>query len=174
MSKSTIIEKGRTESDPRVVDEWTRSGDRASLGGYDLNLAVDGEKDPALMYRWVTNEGGRIQNMLNRGYRPVLQDMKVNVKGDAMTDDGNWISKKTGRLDTGAPQESYLMATKREFYNESMLDHPTTRYTTSLTWKSRAALLTPFVSNPHGKSATHVAAKTSQHYQRCNQYRHHI
>jgi len=113
-----IQDEPRVQDSPSQDETWERDSSYLSLGGFDLNLEITGELDPNLSYRWVKNEGDRVLKLQRRGYRPVLNDMTIQVSGDISTDHDQWISKKTGRLDTGAPQESYLMATKKDFYNE--------------------------------------------------------
>ena len=112
---------GRERLDPRNQDAADRSGGRQVMGGYSLGLELEGALPPGMVGRWLADEKGRIQMALRAGYRPVELNgedgYSVDVK-ENLAEMGQWISKQTGRLDSGQPQLSYLMAIKREFYEQ--------------------------------------------------------
>ena len=112
---------GRERVDPRNQDAADRTGGRHVMGGYTLGLELKGKLPPDLEGRWVVDEKGRVQDALRCGYRPVELSAEDGYSVDVsenLAEMGQWISKKTGRLDSGAPQISYLMAIKREFYEQ--------------------------------------------------------
>ena len=109
-------DSGRQRTDAALSDLWERDGDRGSYGGFDLKLEVTGDLDPNLNYRWIVHEGNNLFQKKKRGYRHVYQDMSIDVSGNAKDDDSTLISYHTGAHDTGAPQTSYLMAIKKDWY----------------------------------------------------------
>ncbi len=67
--------------------------------------------------RWITDDPGRMTEMLDKGYTPVLE----NVDGDdkiRTTDQGTRISQVVGRNEDGSPQVSYLMEQEDSLYSE--------------------------------------------------------
>lgn len=112
---------GRERIDPRNQDAVVRGGGRQIMGGYSLGLELQGELPPDLVGHWMCDEKGRIQMALRAGYRPVELNGEDGYSVDVsenLAEMGQWISKKTGRLDSGQPQISYLMAIKRDFYEQ--------------------------------------------------------
>jgi hypothetical protein len=114
---------GRSRTDPRVEDSESRTDGRFLLGGFSLNMELSGEKDDSYHYRWFVDRSDRIRKALMAGYRPVLlgdgETDLTNVNSDQnLADQGQWIQMKSGSHDSGKPEISYLMAIKKEFYQE--------------------------------------------------------
>lgn len=119
---SAAADAGRRRVDPREADKEERSGGRQLLGGFSLNLGINGTLDPAFHYHYFKNDGKRVQAAMAAGYRPVVNDetsgYNVNVAEDSLADQGQWEATVTGRLEGGQPQVSYLMAIPIEFYEQ--------------------------------------------------------
>ena len=113
-------DEGRKRAEPRTDDTADRDGGRMLLGGFSLKLELQGSVPPDMTARWFAHEAGRITDAMRAGWVPVVMDDTdgYNVLiGENLADQGQWISKKTGRHDTGAPQISYLMMKKKELHD---------------------------------------------------------
>jgi hypothetical protein len=85
-------------------------------------------KDREFEYRWVNDEtAGRIQNMMSRDWVNVTgDDLEEAVEanrgtpyfGDKDTDMGANVSRIVGQNPDGSPKRAFLMAKKKEFYEE--------------------------------------------------------
>ena len=112
-------ETGRVVFHPADVEARQR---RVPFSGAEgqRKLFVDGDKDPSLEYRWFAMEGDRVRRAIRGGWNPVVkgENYQLEVSNGDMADDTDWITKETGRTDTGNPQISVYMAIKKDFYDE--------------------------------------------------------
>jgi len=80
-------------------------------GRRDIMTVAD--KDPAFVYRWVTDVDNRIARFLSGGYEHVTDKYKVGQDGiDSSTD----VSSMTTY--TSGDRTQYLMRISKDFYNE--------------------------------------------------------
>lgn len=102
----------------RSRDNTEQRAERVPLGIKRSKLAVK-DQDPAYMYRWVNDVGGRILDAQNGGYEFVT-DAKVG-EGDVANRNasaGNRISRVVGKTDRGNAITAYLMRIRKEWYDE--------------------------------------------------------
>lgn len=110
---------GREREDPRAEALDDRDGGRQLLGGHTLSLKLTHELPKDVVPRWFVDQKDRIRNALQAGYVPVVSDDTVGYKVDVpenLAGQDQWISRVTGKGTGGAPEISYLMVIKREFY----------------------------------------------------------
>ena len=77
--------------------------------------SVSGEKDPNFHYRFVNDTGSRIQNFKEAGYELVVDQDLVVGDSNAVDITGLGSSKRVVSNDGTV---SYLMRTKKEFFDE--------------------------------------------------------
>ena len=91
---------------------------RVPLGTPRSKMAVEG-KDPNFTYRWVNDQGGRIQQAEQASYEFVKAgDVTVGSGVDRNSETGDQVSQIVGTKEDGSPMRAYLMRIKREFYEE--------------------------------------------------------
>lgn len=77
--------------------------------------SVSGEKDPNFHYRFVNDTGSRIQNFTEAGYELVVDQDMIVGNSNAVDITGLGSSKRVVSNDGTV---SYLMRTKKEFFDE--------------------------------------------------------
>jgi hypothetical protein len=78
-------------------------------------------KREGLVPRWVNDEdhGGRVQSAVNGGYDFVSSDGEMIIGDSIKKEDANRrVRKLVGSHKDGSPKYAYLMAIKKEFYDE--------------------------------------------------------
>lgn len=97
-----------------------KASGRQRMGGASQNLTVEGVP-PTHKARWFNHKKDRILQARKAGYQPVLSDEgelgDVDITGRSNSDMGTWRRKRVGTQD-GAPLYAYLMAIKKEWYDE--------------------------------------------------------
>lgn len=95
---------------------------RVPLGTPRSKLAVEG-KDPNYAYRWVNDQGGRIQQAEQADYEFVgAGEVTVGSGVDRNSEVGDRVSQIVGTKEDGSPMRAYLMRIKREFYEEDQVE----------------------------------------------------
>ena len=77
--------------------------------------SINGDKDPNYIYRYVNDTGSRVSNFQSAGYEFV--DDKELVVGDSRVFDPSDVGS-TKRVTSNDGTVSYLMRTKKEYYEE--------------------------------------------------------
>lgn len=122
MAHENPMPAGGTEAQDALKKKPSRKAgrrERVSFGEHRAKLHVRG-LPPDVVGRWVNDTGGRIEEMQERGYQFVGKDNVLIGEGP---EDGNQaidtrVTKIVGRDESGQPLRAYLMATKKEFYDE--------------------------------------------------------
>ena len=102
----------------RSRDNTEQRAERVPLGIKRSKLEVK-DQDPAYMYRWINDVGGRVLDAQNGGYEFVT-DAKVG-EGDIANRNasaGNRVSRVVGTTDRGNAITAYLMRIRKEFYQD--------------------------------------------------------
>lgn len=92
---------------------------RIPLGSPRLKLKVD--EDPSVVRYWFNDNGNRLSDAIDAGYRHVQKDdVEVGTPdvGSGNTDLGSCVSVRAGTNDDGSPLRSYLMEIPKELYLE--------------------------------------------------------
>lgn len=105
----------------RPTTETTRTNRpmRVSTANSDDILAVQG-KDPKFNYRFINDEGSKLQRAYNAWYVHVLaKDVTLSIGGgDAVQGDDGLARKRVGTSPDGSTLYAYLMRIEKKYYEE--------------------------------------------------------
>lgn len=103
---------------PRNEVKRDERAERVPLGMKRKKLDVR-DRDPAYVYRWVNDVGGRITDAERGGYEFVTSDVKAGQSDVANQNSsvGDRQSKIVGKNESGRPVTAYLMRIRKEWYD---------------------------------------------------------
>lgn len=111
-------------TDERATKEKTeRRRQRGAnvLSGIKLGVNPELLDEKRFAYRWINDQGGRIDQMTKADDYELVRDPTKAGKPDS-DGEGTVISKVVGRGEAGQPMKAYLARKPRNFYEEDQAD----------------------------------------------------